>query len=109
MTNGNGKPLLTPMADKRDQADIGADHINFAVGEIDHADDAVDHRVADGDQRIDRAQRQTVEELLGKLGYELRHKPDVPVEDQPGNAHNLDRDRKKSALRDNGRAPGRRG
>ncbi|KGQ02267.1 hypothetical protein BBAD15_g12524 [Beauveria bassiana D1-5] len=47
-----------------DQADIGADHVDFAVSEVDHTDDAVDHCVADGNQRVDRAQRQSVEELL---------------------------------------------
>ncbi|CAJ1864627.1 hypothetical protein LMBIIBHN_04184 [Aeromonas salmonicida] len=34
------------------KGDIGADHVNLAVGEVDHADDAIDHGVADGDQRI---------------------------------------------------------
>jgi hypothetical protein len=37
------------------------------MGEIDHADDAVDHRVADGDQAIDRAQRDAVDELLDEI------------------------------------------
>ena len=37
------------------------------VGEIDHAYDAVDHRVADGDQAIDASQRQAVDELLGEI------------------------------------------
>ena len=36
-----------------DQRDEGADHEDVAMGEIDHADDAVDHRVADGDQAVD--------------------------------------------------------
>jgi hypothetical protein len=49
------------------QADIGADHVNLAVGEIDHADDAVHHRIADGDQGVDAAQRQTVDDLLKKF------------------------------------------
>src|SRR5690606_31243188 len=42
----------------------GADHVHLAVGEVDHADDAVDHGVADGDQAIDRTQRQAVDHLL---------------------------------------------
>ncbi|SAG09681.1 Uncharacterised protein [Enterobacter cloacae] len=37
--------------------EIGGDHIHFAVGEIDHTDDAVHHGVADGDKTIDRTQR----------------------------------------------------
>ena len=37
------------------------------MGEIDHADDAVDHRVADRDQPIDRPQRQPVDKLLDEI------------------------------------------
>ncbi len=37
------------------------------MGEIDHADDAVDHRVTDGDQSIDCAERNAVYELLEKI------------------------------------------
>jgi len=60
--------VLTP-----DLAASSADHVNLAVGEVDHADDAVDHRVADRDQRIDRTQTQAIDELLGKLGKQLIH------------------------------------
>ena len=42
----------------------GADHEDVAVGEVDQLDDPVDHRVAEGDQRVDRAERQDVVELL---------------------------------------------
>src|SRR6516225_5048247 len=34
------------------------------MGEIDHPDDAKHHRVADGDEPIDRAERDAVDELL---------------------------------------------
>jgi hypothetical protein len=37
------------------------------MGEVDHADDAVDHRVADGDEAIDGAQRDAVDELLDEI------------------------------------------
>src|SRR5947209_18778447 len=37
------------------------------MGEIDHADDAVDHRVADGDQAVDRAERYSDDELLDEI------------------------------------------
>ena len=50
-----------------DQRDEAADHEDVAVGEIDHADDAVDHRVADGDQAVDRAERDAVDELLDEI------------------------------------------
>ena len=41
------------------------------MGEIDHADDAVNHRVADGDQAIDGAERDAVDELLEKIHRSL--------------------------------------
>src|SRR3954467_4690761 len=41
------------------------------MGEIDHADDAVDHRVADRDQAIDRAEHDTVDQLLGEIIHAL--------------------------------------
>src|SRR5690606_7135809 len=44
----------------------GADHDDVAVREIDEADDAVHHRVAQRDQRVDAAQRQAIDELLYK-------------------------------------------
>src|SRR5689334_3951458 len=37
------------------------------MSEIDHADDAVDHGVADRDQPIDRAEHEAVDELLGEI------------------------------------------
>ena len=50
--------------EKGDQRDEGAHHEDVAMGEIDHADDAIDHGVADGDQTIDRAERDPVDQLL---------------------------------------------
>jgi hypothetical protein len=50
-----------------DQGDEGADHEHVAMGEVDHADDAVDHRVADGDEAIDGAERDAVDELLEEI------------------------------------------
>jgi len=38
-----------------DGAEIRRDHIDFAVSEIDHPDNAVNHGVADGDQTVDSA------------------------------------------------------
>ncbi|MNN39547.1 hypothetical protein D3C81_1535860 [compost metagenome] len=37
-----------------DGREVGGDHVHLAMGEVDHADDAVDHRVTDGDQAVDR-------------------------------------------------------
>jgi hypothetical protein len=42
----------------------GADHEDVAVGEVDEAQHAVDHGVAEGDQGVDRAKGQAIEELL---------------------------------------------
>ena len=43
---------------------VRADHVNLAMGEVDHADDAVDHGVADGDQGIGTANGQAIDQLL---------------------------------------------
>src|SRR6202041_1901943 len=53
--------------EKGDQREERTDHENIAVGEIDHADDPVDHRVANGDQAIDRTERYAVDELLDEI------------------------------------------
>ena len=45
----------------------GADHEDLAVGEVDQLDDAVDHRVADRDQRVQRPEGQPVDQLLEEL------------------------------------------
>ncbi len=34
------------------EGDVAANHIDLAVGEVDHADNAVHHGIADGNQRI---------------------------------------------------------
>ncbi len=59
-------------ADDHDEGDIRADHVHLAVGEVDHADDAVDHRVTDGDQGVGTANGQAVDQLL-KVVVKLRH------------------------------------
>jgi len=41
--------------------------MKYRRGRIDHADDAVDHGVTDGDQAIDRAEHEAVDELLGEI------------------------------------------
>lgn len=46
------------------KGNVTADHVHLAMGEVDHADDAVDHGVTDGDQRIGTADCQSVEQLL---------------------------------------------
>ena len=56
---------------ERDQRDEAADHENVAMGEIDHADDAIDHGVADGDQAVDRAEHEAVDQLLGEIIHAL--------------------------------------
>ncbi|RMM26785.1 hypothetical protein ALQ82_102245 [Pseudomonas syringae pv. pisi] len=34
------------------------------MGEVDHADDAVDHRITDGDEAVDRPESESVDHLL---------------------------------------------
>lgn len=41
--------------DGNEEAEESADHEQIAVSEIDHRQDAVDHRVAQSDQRVDTA------------------------------------------------------
>ena len=45
-----------------------AEHENVAVREIDEAQDAIDHRVAERDEGENRAERQAVDELLEEFG-----------------------------------------
>ena len=58
---------------------IRADHEDVAVGEVDQLQHAVDHGVAEGDERVDRAQRDAVDDVLEKLrhswGARLRVRP----------------------------------
>ena len=58
-----------------DQSDEGRQHEQVAVSEIDHADDAENHRVADGDESVDRPQREPVNQLL----QEIIHAPSYPL------------------------------
>jgi len=55
----------------RDQRHEAANHEDVAMGKVDHADDAIDHGVADGDQAIDRTEDQSVDELLGEIVHGL--------------------------------------
>src|SRR5690606_31800093 len=54
---------------QHDEGDEGTDHEDFAVGEVDHADDAVDHRVADGDEAINGAEGEPVDELVHEIAH----------------------------------------
>jgi hypothetical protein len=40
---------------------MAADHEHLAMGEIDQAQHAVDHGVSEGDERVERADRQRVD------------------------------------------------
>ena len=46
------------------EADVGADHEDVAVGEVEELEDPVHHRVPEGDQGIDAAERGRVDERL---------------------------------------------
>jgi hypothetical protein len=62
-----------------DDREEGPDHVDLAVGEVDHADDAVDHAVADRDQAVHGAQRQAVDELLKEVVHVLAPGPASPA------------------------------
>jgi hypothetical protein len=63
---GPGNPAGTSRLDDG-ECDQRADHHHFAVGEIDQPEDAVDHRVAERDQRVDAALDEAVDDLLEKM------------------------------------------
>ena len=56
------------------EGDVAANHIDLAVGEVDHADNAVHHGIADGNQRVGASQRDAVKHLLQKIEKLLGHK-----------------------------------
>ena len=62
-----------------DQSDEGREHEQVAVGEIDHADDAEHHRVADGDESVDRAERQPIDQLLQEIIHAPIRPPMFPL------------------------------
>ena len=45
-------------------ADERAQHKDLAMGEVDELEDAVNHRIAERDQRVHEAQNETVQEYL---------------------------------------------
>src|SRR5262249_42960386 len=51
---------------QRNERNEGRHHEHVAMGEIHHADDAEHHRVADGNETVDRTERDAVDELLGE-------------------------------------------
>ena len=50
-----------------------ADHIDVAVGEVEHLEDAVDERVAEGDKGVKAPGLQPVDQLLGEVLEEIVH------------------------------------
>lgn len=52
---------------KDDQGSEAAKHEDIAMGEVDHADNTIDHRIADCDKAIDRSKSQPVQELLDEV------------------------------------------
>ena len=75
----------------REVAGEGADHEDVAMREVDHAQDAVDHRVAQRDEGIDTAQRCAVHEkvdpgidgVLARRDREVRAHHDDEDDDDP--------------------------
>jgi len=48
------------------------------MGKIDHADDAINHGVTNGDEAVDRPQRDTIDQLLYKIFHLTRYSPSRP-------------------------------
>ncbi len=63
--DGQRPPVQVQKGDG-EETDKGADHKDIAVGKVDQFHDAVDHRVAQGDQSINEAQLKAVQDLLGE-------------------------------------------
>ena len=53
------------------ESEVRADHVDVAVREVDELDDAVDHRIAERDERVDAAEGYSVNQLLENLLHEL--------------------------------------
>ena len=66
----------------KEESHVGADHENVSMSEVDEAHDAVHHRVAQGDQGVDAADLDAVDELLQELAHVFssnrRRSGDVP-------------------------------
>ena len=65
------RPIL-PEPSRRDER---ADHEDLAVGEVDQLDDSVDERVAERDQRPDRAVREAGDEVVAEPGEVAVRRP----------------------------------
>jgi len=76
-----GKPRQGGDRQKDDEGDEGRDHEHVAMGEVHHPDDAEDHRIADGDQTVDGAQRHAVDQLLDQNFHALRTPPHTTPSD----------------------------
>ena len=60
----------------------GADHEDVAMGEVDQLDDAVDHRVAEGHEGVDRPERHRVHELRNAQRKERKDERDDEDDDR---------------------------
>src|SRR3954469_20675926 len=60
------RPDTNPRSENEecDEGDKRRYHEHVAMGEVHHADDAEHHGVADGDEPIDRAERDAIDKLL---------------------------------------------
>ena len=59
----NGQHGVHNRRAKGKEHNIAANHDNVAVGEVQHLGNAVDHRIAQGDQRVNAAQTDTVDQV----------------------------------------------
>ena len=71
-------PLPRNMSDRN-----APDHEHVAVGEVDELDDPVDHRVAQGDEGVDRADRERVRHLLDRDLARLVRRRRIEAQEEP--------------------------
>ena len=64
---GRGQDAELVHRDEELDAGEGADGEDLGVGEVDELEDAVDHRVAQGDGGVDEAEGHAVDEDLGQV------------------------------------------
>ena len=86
------RPVLTEDIGEHVHRRERADHEDIAVREVDELDDAVDHRVADGDEGVDRADRQAVDELGGTDDEVIddRDREDEQIRPEPKSLERVD-------------------
>ena len=70
---GNDGSFVGVKQNKHAVAQIGTNHVNVAVGKVEQLENAIDHGIAEGDEGVDAAQGQAVDQGLGEEVEEVGH------------------------------------